>query len=187
MQAIELVKRNTYLLDNNGKESNVEITFTGMCGNSYRFFWIENGLEQYFQCDTEFVEKHISENKKVSILNWEIAHENTELSDYMEASGVEDILDWFQGDPDQLRIKGETVLFVDIPVSKTHTIVVYLDGSYSVDEKLIEQKLTEFYSDNYKAYFNLLECLSNTMTSMTDGICYRGGEGYTYSLYSFAN
>lgn len=187
MKAQDLKERNIYLLDNNGKESNVEITFTGMCGNSYRFFWIENGLEQYFQCDTDFVEKHISENKKVTIVNWEIAHENAELADYMEASGVEDILDWFQGDPDQLRINGETVLFIDIPVSKTHTIVVYLDGSYCVDEKEIVKHLTDFYSDDYKSYFNPLECLSSIMRSMTDGICYRGGKGYTYSLYSFAN
>ncbi len=187
MKATNLVTRNIYVLDNNGKENNVEITFVGMCGSSYRFFWIENGLEQSFQCDTDFVEKHISENKKVTIINWEIAHENTELSDYMEASGVEDILEWFEGDPDQLRIGGETVLFIDIPVSKTHTVVVYLDGSYSVDENEIVKRLTDFYSDDYKSLFNPLECLSSIMKSMIDGICYRGGKGYSYSLYSFAN
>lgn len=60
MKTTELVKRNIYLLDNNGKENNVEVTFVGMCGNAYRLFWIENGLEVYFQCDAEFVEKHIS-------------------------------------------------------------------------------------------------------------------------------
>lgn len=67
MKTQELKSRNIYLLDNNGKESNVEVTFTGMCGNSYRFFWIENGLEQYFQCDAQFVEKHISEMPTPSI------------------------------------------------------------------------------------------------------------------------
>lgn len=187
MKTQELKSRNIYLLDNNGKESNVEVTFTGMCGNSYRFFWIENGLEQYFQCNAEFVEKHISEIKKVTIVNWEIAHENTELSGYMETSGVEDVLEWFEGDPDQLRIDGETVLFIDIPVSKHHTVVVYLDGSYSIDEALIEQKLQAFYSADYTNYFKPLDCLGSIMKAMTDGICYRGGQGYTYSLFSFAN
>lgn len=124
---------------------------------------------------------------KATIINWEIAHENAELSDYMEASGVDDILQWFEGDPDELRINGETVLFIDIPVSKTHTVVVYLDGSYSVDENEIVKHLTDFYSDDFKFYFNALECLSSIMKAMTDGICYRGGKGYTYSLYSFAN
>jgi hypothetical protein len=122
-----------------------------------------------------------------TIINWEIAHENTELADYMEASGVDDILQWFEGDPDQLRIGGETVLFIDIPVSKYHTIVVYLDGSYSVDESEIVKRLTDFYSDDFKDRFNALECLSSIMKAMTDGICYRGGKGYVYSLYSFAN
>lgn len=29
---------------------------------------------------------------KITIINWEIAHENIELSDYMTASGIADIL-----------------------------------------------------------------------------------------------
>lgn len=124
---------------------------------------------------------------KTTIINWEIAHENTELADYMEASGIEDILEFFEGDPDQLRIGSETVLFIYILVSKTHTVVVYLDGSYSVDENEIIRRLTDFYSDDFKFHFNALECLSSIMKAMTDGICYRGGKGYTYSLYSFAN
>lgn len=74
MKATELKSRNNYLLDNNGKENNVEVTFTGMCGNSYRFFWIENGLEVYFQCDAAFVEKSISEMPTPSIYDPYIEH-----------------------------------------------------------------------------------------------------------------
>lgn len=74
MKTQDLVTRNIYLLDNNGKEKNVEVTFVGMCGNSYRFFWIENGLEIYFQCDAEFVEKSISKMSALSIYDPYIQH-----------------------------------------------------------------------------------------------------------------
>lgn len=74
MKTTELKSRNIYMLDNNGKEKNVEVTFTGMCGDSYRFFWLENGLEVYFQSDAEFIEKHISEMPKASIYDPYIEH-----------------------------------------------------------------------------------------------------------------
>lgn len=180
MKAIELKERSNYFIKE-GNESK-QVTFVGMCGNSYRFFWMENGLEVYFQCDVDFIEKHI-QAKQTVFVNWEIAHENTDLSDYMEASGVEDILQWFEGDPDQLRINGETVSFIDIPASPNIEVVVYLDGSYSVDENEIVKRLTEFYSGKCVS----IESTSDNMKSMQNGICYRGGKGYTYSLYQFPN
>lgn len=67
MKTTDLKNRNNYLMNDNGQMVNVEVTYTCMCGNSYRFFYIENGIEVGFQCDASFVEKCICEMPTPSV------------------------------------------------------------------------------------------------------------------------
>lgn len=79
MKTTDLKNRNNYLMNDNGQMVNVEVTYTGMCGNSYRFFYLENGIEVGFQCNASFVEKCICEmptlkvrdTKKYTRINYE--------------------------------------------------------------------------------------------------------------------
>ena len=131
---------------------------------------------------------------KTSIINWENACENDLVRETMEICEIDDVLAWFEGDPDELRINGETVLFIDIQ-NPEHTLqtVIYLDGSYQVDETEIIKRLTEFYStddngaDTFDLYFNKIESTNENMENLKNGIAYRGGKGYVYTLFEFNN
>ncbi|MDR1202690.1 MAG: hypothetical protein LBL58_13840 [Tannerellaceae bacterium] len=131
---------------------------------------------------------------KTAIINWENAHENDLVRETMEACKIDDVSELFEGDPDELRINGETVSFIDIQNPEhTRQTVIYLDGSYQVDEKEIVKRLTEFYSvdengaDTFNLYYNNIESTDENMRNLKNGIAYRGGQGYTYSLYGFKN
>lgn len=121
---------------------------------------------------------------KTVFISWENAYENDLVRDTMEVCETDDILTFFEGDPDLLRIDGETVLFMDIKnYENTDRTVIYLDGSYSVDESEIVKRLTEFYNNEC----NRIESTQANMDNMQNGIAYRGGKGYTYALYKFKN
>ena len=131
---------------------------------------------------------------KTTIINWENAHENDLVRETMEICEIDDVLTWFEGDPDELRIGGETILFIDIQNPEhTRQTVIYLDGSYEVDETKIIKRLTEFYSvdengtDTFDLYYNRIESTNENMKNLKNGIAYRGGKGYTYTLYTFKN
>ena len=131
---------------------------------------------------------------KTAIINWENAHENDLVRETMEICEIDDVLIWFEGDPDELRINGETVLFIDIQNPEhTHQTVIYLDGSYQVCEAEIVKRLSEFYSkdvcgaDAFDLFYNSIESTNENMKNLKNGIAYRGGKGYTYSLYTFKN
>ena len=129
---------------------------------------------------------------KTAIINWEIAHENDLVREMMLACKTDNILEWFEGDPDELRINGKTVLFTDTTnPENTARTVIYMDGSYEVDENEIVKRLTEFYSvdedgaDTFDLYYDSIESTNANMEALDNGIAYRGGSGYTYSLYKF--
>ncbi|NDV64001.1 hypothetical protein D0T60_01890 [Bacteroides sp. 224] len=112
----------------------------------------------------------------------------------MEMCEIDDVLAWFEGDPDELRIDGHTVLFIDIQnLENTKQTIIYLDGSYEVNEDEIIKRLTEFYSvdengaDSFELHYNRIESTNENMRNLKNGIAYRGGKGYVYSLYTFIN
>lgn len=105
---------------------------------------------------------------KKQIISWEIAHENEAVREEMNRCETDDILDFFESDPDRLYVDGECVLFTQIG-----EVVIYLDGSYLVDESKIVTALTKFYNN---------ECASVEKENEAD-IWYRGGMGYNYSLF----
>ncbi|SHG04448.1 hypothetical protein [Dysgonomonas macrotermitis] len=129
---------------------------------------------------------------KTTIISWENAQENDLVYDTMQACETDDVLSFFEGDPDQLRINGETVLFTDIQNPEhTKQTVIYLDPSYTVNESDIIRRLTEFYAvdengaDDFMSYYERIESTNENMKNLSNGIAYRGGKGYTYTLYTF--
>lgn len=133
---------------------------------------------------------------KTAIINWENAYENDLVRETLEACEIDDMLAWlFEGDPDELRINGETVLFINIQNPEhTRQTVIYLDGSYTVAECEIVKRLMRFYSADatgnnnlFDLYYNRIESTNENMKNLKNGIAYRGGKGYTYSLYEYKN
>jgi hypothetical protein len=127
---------------------------------------------------------------ETAIINWEDAYENELARETMEACETDDVLDFFEGDPDQLRIDGETVLFIDIQnFEKTKQTVIYLNCDYLVNESEIVKRLTAFYSVDHifdKHYIGIESTMEN-MKNLKNGTAYRGGMGYTYALYIYKN
>lgn len=113
--------------------------------------------------------------KKI-IVNWEIAHENDLVREEMDLCGTDNILDFFEGDPDILKIDGKNILFTEIA-----GVIVYIDPEFFFDEKMIENKLSSFFNGEAKP----IEGISGNMDTMQNGICFRGGSGYVYSLLIF--
>lgn len=107
---------------------------------------------------------------KTAIINWENAYENDLARETMEICEIDDVLAWFEGDPDQLRINGKTVLFIDIQNPEHTRQTVIYNGV-----------------DSFDLYYNRIESTNENMKNLKNGIAYRGGKGYTYSLYTFKN
>jgi len=127
---------------------------------------------------------------KTTIINFEYALENAGVYDFLcemfNTSDVDvlsdSIFQLFEGDPDMLKISGETVLFTDFTYNGEQ-FVLYLDGSYIGDNEEIERMLSIFYTDEYQLSFDSIE---GGWGVFRDGmIAYRGGSGYYYSIWKY--
>lgn len=115
--------------------------------------------------------------KTIEIISWENVNENQHIVDLMEDFDVEDILSFFESDPDILTINGNNILFIDFLDKSTNTyIVVYVDASYKVEENKITDALLDFYNDK----FYHCDSIEDKKTS----IQYRGGKGYFYRFFT---
>lgn len=130
------------------------------------------------------------EKMKTTIINFENALENESvyafLCEMFNTSDIDVLSDsmfqLFEGDPDMLKLNGETVLFTDIKY-RGEQFVIYLDGSYIVDNEEIERMLSVFYTDEYQLSFDSIE---GGWDAFHDGmIAYRGGAGYSYSIWKY--
>ena len=129
---------------------------------------------------------------KTTIISYENApYENDLVRQTMEWMEIDDVLDMFQGDPDQLRIEGETVFFIDIEdKEKGIRSVVFVNPSYK-DEDIIIKMLSEFYAEDedgediFSHYYEAIDNSWVNMKGLWNGIAYRGGEGYSYGLHQY--
>lgn len=123
---------------------------------------------------------------KTTILNWENATENIVLSDWMQENEIKDVLHLFEGDPDIMNINGYKLLFIDLELNKEERIVIYLDAEYKATNEEIENRLLLFYQDNFQEYFEKPEYNTwETFYQQKDIIAYRGGKGYSYTLWNY--
>lgn len=121
------------------------------------------------------------------------ATENDLVRETMEWMEIDDVMLMFEGDPDQLRIEGNTVYFIDLEDKKSGIrTVVYTDYS-DIDAKIIEQMLAEFYAEDengkdiFDQYYEEIESTRGNMNGLWNGIAYRGGSGYCYGLHQYKN
>lgn len=114
----------------------------------------------------------------------EAAH-SVELFFFMENHGFCDVYDFFQSDPDILRIKGSEVSFTEVDINDKTAFVVYLDLKYKATESEIKKILQRFFADNFRNYFTNLDSSWKLFRSLANGIAYRGGQGYHYTIWEY--
>lgn len=128
---------------------------------------------------------------KTRVLNIQQAF--AEIPEYFRDYDVhdyDDLYKWFEGDPDMLKLPG-TIYDDDVVVTfdnfeyKNTQYVVYEDVVYEGDDSRIEPILTDFFSEDWKDKFEKLE--SNWNNFYPGTIAYRGGSGYTYTIWKIKN
>lgn len=112
----------------------------------------------------------------------EAAHSG-ELFAFMEENGFCDVYDFFQSDPDILRIMGSEVSFTEVDINENTAFVIYSDSEYQATESEIKGMLQRFYADNFRDYFTNLDSSWKVFRSLVNGIAYRGGQGYHYTIW----
>jgi len=91
----------------------------------------------------------------------------------------------FEGDPDMLKVFGETHLFIDFETEKNHYVIV----SYDVSD--VEYYLESFFGEELEEDWRITE--PNNWDSFWHNeeseelIAYRGGRGYCYTIWEFIN
>ena len=113
----------------------------------------------------------------------EEATHSVELFVFMEENGFCDVYDLFQSDPDILRIKNSEVSFTEVDINENTTVVIYADSEYEASEGEIKDILRRFYTDNFQDYFTNPDSSWTVFRSLVNGIAYRGGQGYHYTIW----
>jgi hypothetical protein len=112
----------------------------------------------------------------------EAAHSG-ELFAFMEGNGFCDVYDLFQSDPDILRIKNSEVSFTEVDINENTAFIIYSDSEYRASESEIKGMLQLFFADNFRDYFTNLDSSWTVFRSLANGIAYRGGQGYHYTIW----
>lgn len=124
--------------------------------------------------------------EKIEIVQaWEIEF-YPELWDFMELKDdeyyEEDYLTLFEGDPDMLKIDDYITYFMDLTVNDTKYIIT------NSDEPDDFEILKKFFSDDFKESFETTEPNNwESWEQLNNGIAYRGGKGYVYTIWKLNN
>lgn len=130
---------------------------------------------------------------QTTIISYDMALENNLARQTMEWMGLGDDSSslLFDGDPDQLRIEGETVLFTDLEDNDSGVRTVLYSNHAGCDEDIVVKMLQEFYEEDedgratLRKYYDDLESTNENMRNLETGIAYRGGAGYIFALHTY--
>jgi len=117
------------------------------------------------------------------IYSAEEAANNVYLYAFMEENGFCDVYDFFQSDPNILRIKNSEVSFMEVDIDKNTVFVIYTDSECQAAESEIKGILQRFYADNFQGFFTQLDSSWTVFRNLANGIAYRGGQGYHYAIW----
>lgn len=105
-----------------------------------------------------------------------------------------EIIDLFNCDPDYVRVNGVKIPFVEVDVKSVKCVIVpdyAIDKGYSeetdaIDSNKLKTILTAFFADNFKDSFSR-DINNNTwpyFNQIDNGIAFRGGSGYAYTIWT---
>jgi len=129
---------------------------------------------------------------KTIILSWENAYENNYIRKFMEENDIDDVLSLFEGDPDMIRVNNSKICYVTFE-NEDETIIVYADFSYLLEDKDIPklQKMLETFVEDWAILHDNYVKIDNqtweAFDELENGIAYRGGSGYSYTIWKYLN
>lgn len=131
------------------------------------------------------VKQEKSNNMKTRhIYSIEEAAHSGELFSFMEENGFCDVYDFFQSDPDILRIMGSEISFTEVDIDEKTSFVIFTESKITYDSE-IKEMLSLFYTDNFQDFFTNRVSSWALFRSLVSGIAYRGGRGYCYTIWEY--
>jgi hypothetical protein len=94
-----------------------------------------------------------------------------------------------QQDADLIIVDGKKHVSVEIDIDESHTIVIVANANDlfgDINLKAIEL-LNDFYADEFKSHFAKQRSNWDVFNSLDNGIAYRGGIGYAYTIWKYNN
>lgn len=125
---------------------------------------------------------YIKDVRNVEILSMDDAGHHTGLFNYMQEHGISDIADFFNTEPDKIRLNDTDISFVQVD-DKKDRYIIYIDTGNRVDKNLLQLLLERFYRDNYLSFFDRKHSLWSEYTDKC--IAYRDGKGSTYTIWQY--
>lgn len=160
-----------------GKESSFGVLPLYVCyRDKYYLAQKDTGL----QLDT--ILGYIKNKRNLVILSLEEAGHHTGLFNYMQEHGISDITDFFDTEPDKIRLNGTDISFIQIE-DNNDRYIIYLDSENKVDKNHMYLILTRFYSDNLHSFFEKKHSVWSDYIEKC--IAYRDGRGSTYTIWQY--
>lgn len=121
---------------------------------------------------------YIKYKKNLEVLSLEEAGHHTGLYNYMQEHKIPDIMDFFDTEPDKIRLNGADIPFIQIE-DKKDRYVIYIDPDNIGDKNLLHLIITRFYSENFLSFFDKQHSVKDKC------IAYRDGKGSTYTIWQY--
>jgi hypothetical protein len=120
--------------------------------------------------------------KPLKIYNLMEDEMNVELFCFIEQTGMSDISDVMQGDPDILNIGGNRIHFVEFDTDESKW-VVYINPEPAIKREKIESILLSFFSEGWEGNFERKERYWDELKH--NCIAYRGSQGIFYEIWKY--
>lgn len=125
---------------------------------------------------------YIKTCKNLTILSLEEAGHNIGLFNYMQEHDISDITEFFDTEPDKIRLNGTDISFVQID-DKKDRYIISADTENTANKNLLKLLLERFYSDNFLSFFDKKYSVWNDYKEKC--IAYRDGKGSTYTIWQY--
>ncbi|HML65301.1 MAG TPA: hypothetical protein PKC55_10765 [Dysgonomonas sp.] len=125
---------------------------------------------------------YIKDNRNLVILNLEDAGHDIGLFNYMQDHGISDITDFFDTEPDKIRLDDTDIFFVQVD-DKRDRYIIYTNKENALDKNMLQLLLERFYCDNYLSFFEKKYSVWDEYKEKC--IAYRDGKGYGYTIWQY--
>lgn len=125
---------------------------------------------------------YIEACRNLVILSLAEASHHIGLFNYMQEHNISDITDFFDTEPDKIRLNNADIFFVQVDDEKDRYII-YADTPNVADKKMLKLVLEHFYCDNFLSFFEKKYSVWDEYKEKC--IAYRDGKGSGYTIWQY--
>lgn len=125
---------------------------------------------------------YIKSKRDLEVLSLEEAGHHIGLFNYMQEHNISDITDFFDTEPDKIRLNNADIFFVQVDDEKDRYII-YADTPNVADKKMLKLVLEHFYCDNFLSFFEKKYSVWDEYKEKC--IAYRDGKGSGYTIWQY--